>query len=910
MGMPYTGGAFSIDNVSIPNSPLGGNNIARLQNAVGNGSVSGLAIRLRTTFPVNYSNSKLYFSYAGSWDVGSHGCCDQPSFQLQTYNCSGAVVNSATLNLTPSGSGCSTTGVNGYSVTGSSMVSWTNWQSYNLDLTQFVGSCVTIEIINADCSGGVHHGSVYFDAMTYSSLLVATPINCSPVQPVNFCANSSQANIFAPIGYASYQWYAPGTPPTPISPLSGGNSNILTLNNPLVGSIYTVQMVSYNGYTITLQDTIKFTTVSVAGIGSSSTICGGSSGSATVIATGSGTGYSYNWYAQGNPVPIGTGSVISNLGTGVYSVGVTALNSVGCGSAVATVTVGTIQSSTTIKYYCDTVAYLSAAPSASNIQWYNGLSAISSSLGGTAPGYTVTSPYTNQFFWVTYNSSSSCKDSVKMILAHTPFNGNLQISSNKSICAGSTNGQISLSLTPAYGSFLIANSFSVFAPSSPGIFTNSPAPYAFNTFTINNLAAGSIYTVNTFDGLCKHSTTLTPNIIPPINFLLSPLSSTLCQGNSVAASVIIPLASQHTFTWSPNIFISGNNPNTQSTVITPTAVLGANTTIIYTVAVTPTYNNCTVAKTLTVKIYNLQTPTINPVPTLCANANPFFITANPGGGTFTSTITGVNSGLIYPSLSGVGIHQFSYSLLPGTCVGGVSATFTIKPLPQVSISGNSLVCSGQSATLTASGADVYAWNNFSPNPSIIVSPILPTIYSVTGTNTLTTCSNTQQLYVNVNQSPVATILYERLSICKGESIILSALGNYPYYQWMDTSNDQNIEVSPDTTTSYILSVVDNNGCTDSAMVTVEVSACVGFKKLSMTRPGIKIYPNPAVSFLTVEIDTESELILYDQFGRVVLEDHFQMGEHRIDLRQYRAGLYILKCGATTNSSILKVVKTD
>ena len=97
---PYTpGNPFSINNVSIMNSPLGGNNVVRLQDVNGN----ALATRLRTTFTVTNANSIFYFAYAGSWDGSAHQCCEQPSFNVKVYSCLGSVNACLSTTVVPIG---------------------------------------------------------------------------------------------------------------------------------------------------------------------------------------------------------------------------------------------------------------------------------------------------------------------------------------------------------------------------------------------------------------------------------------------------------------------------------------------------------------------------------------------------------------------------------------------------------------------------------------------------------------------------------------------------------------------------------------------------------------------------------------------------------------------------------------
>ncbi len=66
---------------------------------------------------------------------------------------------------------------------------------------------------------------------------------------------------------------------------------------------------------------------------------------------------------------------------------------------------------------------------------------------------------------------------------------------------------------------------------------------------------------------------------------------------------------------------------------------------------------------------------------------------------------------------------------------------TVGITPSLSFAtSNSVICAGQSATLTASGASTYSWNTGSTNAAIIVSPSVTTTYSVTGINSVTNCA--------------------------------------------------------------------------------------------------------------------------------------------------------------------------
>lgn len=65
-------------------------------------------------------------------------------------------------------------------------------------------------------------------------------------------------------------------------------------------------------------------------------------------------------------------------------------------------------------------------------------------------------------------------------------------------------------------------------------------------------------------------------------------------------------------------------------------------------------------------------------------------------------------------------------------------------------SSSPTICTGQSTTLTVSGANTYTWSNNSNLTSIVVSPTATSNYTVSGTNTLTSCSGTVATQVFVS----------------------------------------------------------------------------------------------------------------------------------------------------------------
>ena len=130
------------------------------------------------------------------------------------------------------------------------------------------------------------------------------------------------------------------------------------------------------------------------------------------------------------------------------------------------------------------------------------------------------------------------------------------------------------------------------------------------------------------------------------------------------------------------------------------------------------------------------------------------------------------------------------------------------------------ICSGNSATLSASGANSYTWNTNSNNASIVVSPTTTTTYTVNGTNALG-CVSSAVITLTVSSGlPVLSINSSTNQTCLGKTATLTASGALSY-TW--SNNVQNgVSFNPSVTTTY--TVFGQNGCgTSSAATTISVS---------------------------------------------------------------------------------------
>lgn len=209
------------------------------------------------------------------------------------------------------------------------------------------------------------------------------------------------------------------------------------------------------------------------------------------------------------------------------------------------------------------------------------------------------------------------------------------------------------------------------------------------------------------------------------------------------------------------------------------------------------------------------------------DANPTPIITGDGGGTFTkvSGPSGLSfnssTGQINLSASSSGTYEIEYSSPGAPCNSTTTQTITINGLPTVYAGTDQEICKGENVTLTGQGANSYSWNQ-GVQDGVPFSPISTNTYTVTGTNTVTGCSNTDQVTVEVNDKPTIKVTSADNSICEGENTNITATGGTSYTWDNGLSSAPSHTVSPTTTTTYTVIGENADNCENTASVEITV----------------------------------------------------------------------------------------
>jgi len=270
---------------------------------------------------------------------------------------------------------------------------------------------------------------------------------------------------------------------------------------------------------------------------------------------------------------------------------------------------------------------------------------------------------------------------------------------------------------------------------------------------------------------------------------------TICEGESTTLSA----SGGDIYNWS-------NGQDGASISVSPTS------TTTYTVTVTE--NGCEATDEVTVNV--------NPAPTADAGSNQTICegestTLSASGGDSYSWSNGQNGASI--SVSPNSTTTYTVIVTDDGCEDTDQVTVTVNPAPTADAGSTQTICEGESTTLSASGGDSYSWSNGQNGASISVSPASTSTYTVTVTEN--GCEDVDEVTVEVNSAPTANASGDG-SICEGELATLTASGGN-LYQWSDGQVGATITVGPANSTTYTVTVTDENGCEDTDEVSVDVT---------------------------------------------------------------------------------------
>lgn len=478
--------------------------------------------------------------------------------------------------------------------------------------------------------------------------------------------------------------------------------------------------------------------------------------------------------------------------------------------------------------------------------------------GATTSSITVS---TSGTYSVTYSNGSCSATSTPVVVTVNPTSSAPVItpSGPTSFCAG---GYVTLTSSEAFG-----NTW------SNGSTASSITVSAAGTYTVSN------------GGTCAASSapvTVTVNNAPSAPIITPNGPTTFCDGGSVILS-----SSQ----------AAGNN---WSTGVTTQSI---NVTVTNTYLLTYTdVNGCT-SPSASVLVIVQSAPNVSAGPDQTVCQGELVTLLGSGANSYTWT-GGITNGVSFP------INNQATFEVTGTgsngCTSADQVTIFVNSAPNVSAGPNLVVCSGESITLSGTGAVTYDWDNGVVNGVSFVPTLGTTTYTVTGTNA-GGCEAEDQMTVTVNQLPNVSIsVIPIFCVSDGSSALTQGLPLGGAYAGTGITG---VVFSPSTAGLGIHPVTytytDLNGCENTASGTITVDQCLGIDETTATK--LSVYPNPTTGFATIELPGSFNYSVTDALGRKVLEGSASEAT-QLDLSAFSNGVYQVLVQTENASVTVRMVK--
>ncbi len=274
---------------------------------------------------------------------------------------------------------------------------------------------------------------------------------------------------------------------------------------------------------------------------------------------------------------------------------------------------------------------------------------------------------------------------------------------------------------------------------------------------------------------------------------------TICPGSSVT---LTGTGGTSGYVWNPS------GQTTSSIVVSPSS------TTTYTFTLT---NSCGVSNdSVKITVNNSITAAIAGNTSICTGQS---VTLNASGGGTYSWNTGATTSSI--TVSPTSTSNYSVIVSNGSCPSDTAtATVTVSSPPTAAITGNAILCKGQSTTLTASGGGTYSWNTGATTSVLTITPTASTNYTVTVTNS-SGCSvtATQSVTVLPGFTLAASSVASSCSGIDGTATATANGGTSPFtYSW---NNGQTTQTATGLGAgNYTATITDAGGCTLTQTVNV------------------------------------------------------------------------------------------
>jgi len=319
---------------------------------------------------------------------------------------------------------------------------------------------------------------------------------------------------------------------------------------------------------------------------------------------------------------------------------------------------------------------------------------------------------------------------------------------------------------------------------------------------------------------CTTDVVVQVNVVSSVNIYASSPNPQVCDGEDIT----VTFYGASTYSWFPPTYLNATSGSTVT--ITP------QNSITYTITA-QNASGCTDETQFFVDV--LPAPNLNlSIPNLAICPNAFSTVSVSGAATYIWSPSNTLSSSIGSSVTASPSTTTQYKVVGidnNGCRDSSNFSISVYPLSVLNVAGTSVICEGDTSTLTVSGAINYVWSpssslNVSSNNIVDAFPIATETYTISGTD-LNSCNSETTHTISVLPTPIVSLSSSDDTLCIGSAVIFNAAGA-SQYSWQPSSTLNNntgstVSAMPNSTTIYTLTATDTNNCSVSQNIKIYVN---------------------------------------------------------------------------------------
>ncbi|MBO73353.1 MAG: hypothetical protein CMD35_07045, partial [Flavobacteriales bacterium] len=257
------------------------------------------------------------------------------------------------------------------------------------------------------------------------------------------------------------------------------------------------------------------------------------------------------------------------------------------------------------------------------------------------------------------------------------------------------------------------------------------------------------------------------------------------------------------------------------------------------------------------------------------------ITVSGGTGAYNYFWEGNNYTSAIEDASGMAIGLYTITVTDENgCLTQDTALITESNFINAYAGEDTTVCEADSLVLSGSGGVLYSWSDGGTTQNHTVAPTVTTTYILNVFNN--GCSDTDTVVININALPDIDVIASDYLILEGTStqLVASGAGTGGFYDWNPPIglNDPTIydpSATLDEATTYIVRGEDQNGCSDTASVRIDVASSIIFSD-GITPNGDGL--NDTWVIKLIEEFPGAKVYIYNRWGQKVFESTGYLSE--------------------------------